>query len=587
MKYRTHTCGQLTIKDKGKKVKLAGWVNSRRDHGGLIFLDLRDRYGITQVIFDPKNKKAFTIADSVRDEYVIMVEGKVKARPKETINPKLRTGEIEVAASEIKVLNKSKTPPFEITKRIKVKEEIRLKYRYLDLRRTRLQRNIILRHKISKYVLDFLDKRGFIYIETPILGKSTPEGARDYLVPSRLHLGKFYALPQSPQQYKQLLMVAGFDKYYQLAKCLRDEDLRGNRQPEFTQIDLEMSFVDEEEMMKLNEELFCDIVKNFTKKTIIKKPFPRLTYNQAIEKYGTDKPDLRFGMEFYDVTDIVKNSKFEIFAQVLKNKGKVKGIVAPGCAGFSRKEMDNLVEFAKKHKASGLTWLALKGKKVESPVAKFFSEHEINRLISEMKAKEGDLLLFVAGKPKIVSESLGRLRVYLADKLKLRNPNILAPAWIIDFPMFEWSSDEEKWVAFHHPFTLPKSEDLILMKEGKLKEVKSCAYDLVCNDEEIAGGSIRIHDPKLQIKVFKALKLSDAQIQKMFSHMLHAFEYGAPPHGGIAWGFDRLLMLLLDEENIREVIAFPKTQKAEDLMMGVPAKVKEEQLKILNIKIRQ
>lgn len=584
---RTHTCGELNLKNKSQDVILCGWVASRRDHGGVIFLDLRDRYGRTQIVARPEKKEIFKTADTCRSEFVIKVEGKVLPRPIEMVNRKIATGEIEVEAEGIEILSASKTPPFDIDWEQEVKEETRLKYRYIDLRRPRLQRNFLFRHRVLKYVMDFFDKRDFVYIETPFLGKSTPEGARDFLVPSRFYPGKFYALPQSPQQYKQLLMVSGFDRYYQFARCLRDEDLRGNRQPEFTQIDVEMSFVDMEDIMKINEELFCGIVSDLTTKKLLFKPFKRFRYEEVMERYGSDKPDLRFGMELKNVTEIVKNAKFKVFKEAIEKGGEVRGFCVAGGGKFSRKEMDILTDFVVGNKGKGLAWFALRDKKIHSPIAKFFSEHEINQLITEMKAKEGDLLLFVADKKEIVLDVLGRLRVYLGDKLKLRDPNVLACAWIYDFPMFEWNEEEKKWDAKHHPFTRPKIEDIGKIKSGKLHEVKASAYDLVCNNEEIAGGSLRIYDRDMQNLVFKTLGLDDAEIKNRFGHMLTAFEYGVPPHGGIAWGLDRDLMQLLDEKSIREVIAFPKTQSGEDLLMDAPAFVKERQLKELHIKIEE
>ncbi len=591
--YRTHTCGELTTKQTGKRVKLSGWVHSRRDHGGLIFLDLRDRYGITQVTFNPKiSKEAWKTADQVRSEYVVTVEGKVTRRPKDMINPKLATGEIEVMADRIEILSKAKTPPFEITcpskgdKEKEISEDVRLKWRYLDLRQERIKDNILLRDKIIKFIRDFLTQRDFVEIETPILGKSTPEGARDYLVPSRLYWGKFYSLPQSPQQYKQLLMVAGFDKYFQIARCFRDEDTRADRQPEFTQLDLEMSFVTQKEILDLCEELFTQAIEKLTDKKILKKPWPRLKYKECIEKYGIDKPDLRFGMELVDVTEIVKGSKFKVFQDAIKNKGVIKGLVAPGCAEYSRKQLDELVEYTKQSGAKGLAWLALKHKKVESPIAKFFSEHEINELVSETRAKEGDLLLFVADKPKIVAQALGELRSYLGDKLKLKDPNVLACCFIIEWPLFEWNEEEKRLDPCHHIFTAPKEEDVPLLDKEPLK-VGSWQHDLVINGWEIGGGSIRIHERKLQEKIFELLEYSKKEIEARFGHLLRAFEHGAPPHGGIAPGIDRFLMVLQGELNIREVIAFPKNQAAQDLMMGAPAEVEEKQLKELGIEVKE
>lgn len=584
---RTHTCGELNIKNKGQKVTLCGWIASRRDHGGVIFLDLRDRYGKTQVVARPEKKEIFKIADSCRSEFVVKVKGKVVARPKNMINKKLITGEIEVEIDAIEILSKAKTPPFDVDFNQKVSEEIRLKYRYVDLRRTRLQRNFYFRHRVLKYTFDFFHKNGFIYIETPFLGKSTPEGARDFLVPSRFYPGKFYALPQSPQQYKQLLMIAGFDKYFQIVKCLRDEDLRENRQPEFTQVDIEMSFCEQDDIMKINEEYFTGLVESLTSKKLLIKPFKKLTYAEVMEKYGTDKPDLRFAMELADITEIVKNCKFKVFKEAIKEKREVRGFCVSGGAKFSRKEIQELVDFSINNGARGLAWLALRNRRVESPIAKFFSNYEINGLVSEMKAKENDLLVFIADKKEKALNVLGKLRIFAAEKLKLRNPNILACAWVYDFPMFEWNEKEEKWDAKHHPFTRPRDEDIEKMEKGKLAEVKSYAYDLVCNGEEIAGGSIRIHDKNLQDLVFKTLGLTEDKVKSRFGHFLTAYDFGVPPHGGIAFGLDRNLMLLLDEKSIREVIAFPKTQKGEDLMIRAPDIVEDRQLKELKIKIEK
>lgn len=584
-KYRTHHCNELTIKDKGKKVRLSGWVKARRDHGGLIFLDIRDFYGLTQCVFDPKKKDAFKIADKIKLESTVCCEGKVRARPKGMINSKLRTGEIEVEVTKINVLNKSRSLPFEIAQEKKISEEIRLKYRFLDLRREKMKRNIVFRDKVIKFIRDYLTKRDFLEIETPILGTSTPEGARDYLVPSRLHPGKFYALPQSPQQYKQLLMVAGIDKYYQIARCFRDEDLRADRSPEFTQLDLEMAFVEQKEILDLCEDLFTQIVEKLSSKKIHHKPWPRLSYKEAIENYGTDKPDLRFGMKLIDISKDVEGCRFEVFKKALAEKGFVKGIACPDAEKFSRKDLDKLIDFVKQFGARGLAWLSLT-KKIKSPISKFFSNKQIEKIAKKMRAKKGDILFFVADKPKVVHESLGELRCFLARKLNLIDNKLASFAFIVDWPLFEWNEEEKRYDPMHHIFTAPKEEDLPLLDTNPLK-VHSWQHDMVLNGVEIGGGSIRISDRKIQEKIFELIKLDRREAQKKFSHLLSAFEYGAPPHGGIAPGIDRFLMVVLDEPSIREVVAFPKNQKAEDLMMGAPSEVVEERLSELYIKIKK
>lgn len=581
---RTHGCGELGLQHVGEEVTLMGWVSKRRDHGGLIFIDLRDRSGKVQVVFSPEiNWEAFKLAETVRGEYVLAVTGQVARRPEGTENPTLATGDIEVEATAAEILNQAKTPPFYIAENIDVDENVRLKYRYLDLRRPDMQAAIILRHRITKTMRDFLDKKGFLEIETPMLTKSTPEGARDYLVPSRVHPGEFYALPQSPQLFKQLLMVAGYEKYYQFARCFRDEDLRADRQPEFTQLDMEMSFVTREDVMDLIEEMFCDLFARVLGIELA-RPFPRLTYQEAMDKYGSDKPDLRFGLELQDITELVKDSGFKVFAGVCAQGGQVKGLRVPGCAGYSRKDLDDLTKFAAGFGAKGLAWIALTAEGLKSPISKFFTEAELESIVNKMQAETGDLLLFVADSPAVVAQSLGALRVEFGKRLNLINSKEYKLAWVVDFPLLEYDAEEKRYVAIHHPFTSPREEDLPLLLSEPL-QVRAQAYDLILNGVEVGGGSIRIHKREVQEQLFSLLGFSQEEAWAKFGFLLEAFEYGTPPHGGIAFGLDRLVMLMAGKDTIRDVMAFPKTQSASDLMTGAPSGVSEHQLKELRIKI--
>jgi len=582
---KTHNCGDLRVTHAGERVVLAGWVHRRRDHGGLIFVDLRDRSGIVQVVFNPATSPtAHAIADQVRVEYVMKLSGVVQKRPTGLVNPKLATGEIEVIAEQAEILNPAKTPPFYINEDVEVDETLRLKYRYLDLRRERMRDNLILRHKVVKFIRDYLDAQGFIEVETPILIKSTPEGARDYVVPSRLYPGKFYALPQSPQQLKQLLMVAGVERYFQIARCFRDEDQRADRQPEFTQLDLEMSFVDREDIIQLIEGLFIALVENVTDKKILQKPFPRFSYPEAMARFGTDKPDLRFGLELVDISDIARETEFSIFRSAVEHGGQVKALRAPGCARYTRKQLDELTDFAKYHGAKGLVTLALEHNGIKSPVARFVSDGQLAAICQRLEAQEGDLLLLVADTTAVTTEVLGRLRVEIGNRLGLMDKNTLAFCWVVDFPLLEWNVEEGRWEAVHHPFTAPLDEDLPLLTSDPGK-ARAKAYDIVCNGYEVGGGSIRIHRRDIQEAMFRALSLSPEDTQEKFGHMLEAFEYGAPPHGGIASGIDRVVMILADEESIREVIAFPKTQSAIDLMTNAPSPISERQLRELHLRI--
>ena len=583
---KTHDCGKLGIEHVGQEVTLAGWVNRRRDHGGLIFIDLRDRSGVAQVVTNPENApEAHATADQARNEYVLQVKGRVRARPDDMINPDLTTGEIEVVAQELTILNPAKTPPFYIYNDKPVDESLRMKYRYLDLRRQRMQRNVILRHRVVKHMRDFLDAQGFVEVETPILFKSTPEGARDYLVPSRVHPGEFYALPQSPQQLKQLLMVAGYERYFQIARCFRDEDQRGDRQPEFTQLDLEMSFVEREDIIALVEELMTGIIETYAEAKLLAKPFPRLSYQEAMNRYGADKPDIRFGLEIVDVSDVVAECGFGIFSKTVASGGAVKGIRVPGCGDYGRGQLDTLTNMAQEAGAKGLAWIAWNADgEMRSPFLKFLAEEEATAIVTRMEGEKGDLLIFVADKPAVANIVLGALRLEFRDRLELADPNVLACCWVIDFPLFEWNEDEKRWDPSHHLFTAPVAEDIPLLDTDP-GAARGQQYDLVINGEETGGGSIRIHRREVQEKIFGLIGLNVDEAKERFGHMLEAFEYGAPPHGGLASGIDRLVMLLAGEPNIREVIAFPKTQQAADLMAGAPSPVDTRQLDELHIRV--
>jgi len=582
---RTHNCCELGVESLGMEVVLMGWVLRRRDHGGVIFVDLRDREGLTQVVFNPVvDQKVHEKAHGIRSEYVIGIRGKVDKRPEGMTNPSLKTGEIEITVKELKVFNAAETPPFLIEDKVDVSENIRLKFRHLDLRRPQLQKNIILRHKAAASVRHYLNSKGFLDIETPVLTRSTPEGARDYLVPSRVNPGRFYALPQSPQLFKQLLMISGFDRYYQIVRCFRDEDLRADRQPEFTQIDIEMSFVGEEDIINISEGMIKSLFKDVLNKEI-NTPFPRMTYKDALDRFGLDKPDIRFGLELKEVSDIVEGSGFKVFSSVVKKGGIVKALNAKGCSDFSRKEIDDLGELTAIYRAKGLAWIKVREDSWQSPIAKFFTDKEKEELTRRINMEPGDLVFFVADQPNVTNEALGHLRNHLGKRIGLIDENEFKFIWITHFPLLEYDETEKRYQALHHPFTAPFEEDYKLLKDDPLS-VKSRAYDLVLNGSEIGGGSIRIHQRKLQEKVFEALGMDRKTYEEKFGFLLSALDSGAPPHGGIAFGFDRLVMILCGQPSIRDVIAFPKTQKAACLLTDAPSETSKAQLDELSLKVK-
>ncbi|OPH48535.1 aspartate--tRNA ligase [Paenibacillus ferrarius] len=584
MMLKTHHCGQLTKDQVGQTVTLNGWVQRRRDLGGVLFIDLRDRSGLVQTVFNPDfSGDALAVADRARNEYVLAIKGKVVERDAETVNKNIPTGEIEIQVTEIEIMNAAKTPPFFIEDGVEVDESVRLKYRYLDLRRPEMQKTLMLRSKASNIFRNFLDSQGFIDVETPILTKSSPEGARDYLVPSRVHPGEFYALPQSPQIYKQLLMVSGIERYYQIARCFRDEDLRADRQPEFTQVDIETSFLSQDQLLEILEELVVKLMQE-TAQVEIPRPFQRITYADAMSKYGSDKPDLRFGLELEDVSDIVETSGVQVFANVVKGGGQVKALNAKGCGTWSRKEIDDLLPFAARYGAKGLAWIQVKDGEFKGPIVKFFNEAEIAALTERLGVEEGDLLLFSADKKKVVADVLGNLRLKIGRQLGLIDDSKFKYAWVVDFPLLGYDEEAKRYVAEHHPFTRPNEEDVHFFDTDP-GQIRAQAYDLVLNGYEVGGGSMRIYQRDVQEKMFKALGFSPEEATEQFGYLLEAFEYGTPPHGGFAFGFDRLVMLITGRTNLRETIAFPKTANATDLLMNAPSAVDDKQLEQLSVRV--
>jgi aspartyl-tRNA synthetase len=579
---RSTYCGKVTESTIGQEIVVCGWVHSRRDHGGVIFIDLRDREGILQIVFQPENASMFKIAENLRSEYVICVKGNVRKRPEGTLNPNMFTGNIELVVSEIEVLNTSAVLPFEISDTIDTSEELRLKYRYLDLRRMSFQKNFIMRHKLASQVRNFLNEEGFLDIETPFLTKSTPEGARDFLVPSRIYHGSFFALPQSPQIFKQILMISGFDKYYQLARCFRDEDLRADRQLEFTQIDLEMSFVDEEDVMSLVERMLTRVCMSVLD-IEIKTPFEKVSYQDAVLRYGSDKPDTRFDMEIKDFSQELKNCGFSVFASTINKGGIVRGLCVPKGANFSRSEIDALTKFVGEYGAKGLAWMKVTSSGTESNIVKYFKDEEIKTIISKLNANVGDLIVFLADEEKVVTQGLGALRLKLGKDLGLVDKNKFNFLWVVDFPLMEWNKEEQRWQALHHPFTAPKNPDVIDKENAGFQKAK--AYDIILNGVELGGGSIRINNSSVQKKIFDILNISDEYAKEKFGFLLDALAYGAPPHGGIAMGFDRMCALFAGKDSIREVIAFPKTQKTLDPLSNAPSTVSDKQLKELGLKV--